>query len=105
MAGQIKNTLRSLLPPYQRNIATEDYEITLIENGSTRMLPERARAGPALRIPLSEYENIRVGALKARPGSRHPEEWDRRRRQQKRCCSCTTQPFGACSQRKGRNLV
>jgi hypothetical protein len=35
MAGQIKNTLRSVLHLYQRNIATEDYEITLIENGST----------------------------------------------------------------------
>jgi hypothetical protein len=30
MAGQIKNTLRSLLPSYPRNIATEDYEITLM---------------------------------------------------------------------------
>jgi hypothetical protein len=65
IAGQIKNTLRFLLPPYQRNIATEDYEVTLIENGSTRMLPVRAARAPALRIPLSEYENIRVGALKA----------------------------------------
>jgi hypothetical protein len=44
---------------YQRNILTDDYEITLIENGSTRMLPERVLTGPALRIPLSEYENIR----------------------------------------------
>ena len=49
IAGQIKNTLRSLLPPYQRNIATEDYEITLIENGFAGMLPERARTGPTLR--------------------------------------------------------
>jgi len=70
---------RSVLPPYQRNIATEDYEITLIENGSTRMLPVRARTGPALRIPLSEYENIRVGPLKARPGSRHQEDSDQKR--------------------------
>ena len=63
---------------YQRNILSDDYEITLIENGSTRMLPERARPGPALRIPLSEYENIRVGALKARPSSKHQEESDQK---------------------------
>ena len=35
--------------PLSANILTDDYEITLIENGSTRMLPERARTGPALR--------------------------------------------------------
>ena len=63
---------------YQRNILTEHYEITLVENGF-RMLPERAHTGPALRIPLSEYENIRVGALKARPRSKHQEESDQKR--------------------------
>ena len=30
MAAQIKNTLRSLLPPYQRGVETSDYEIILI---------------------------------------------------------------------------
>jgi glycosyltransferase involved in cell wall biosynthesis len=50
MAAQIKNTLRSLISPYQRNIATDDYEIIVIDNGSTRMLPERARTvSPNLR--------------------------------------------------------
>ncbi len=34
MAAQIANTLRSLVPPYQRNIALSDYEIILIDNGS-----------------------------------------------------------------------
>jgi hypothetical protein len=36
MAAQIKNTLRSLLPPYQRGVETSDYEIILIDNGSAK---------------------------------------------------------------------
>lgn len=43
MAAQIGNTLRSLLPPYQRNIETSDYEIVLIDNGSREMLDEPMR--------------------------------------------------------------
>ena len=43
MAAQIKNTLQSLLPPYQRNISTGDYEIILMDNGSAKMLDERTR--------------------------------------------------------------
>ena len=34
--------------------------------------------GTSTPIPLSEYENIRVGALKARPSSKHPEESDQK---------------------------
>jgi hypothetical protein len=40
MAAQIKNTLQSLLPPYQRNVSIDDYEITLMDNGSAKMLDE-----------------------------------------------------------------
>jgi len=43
MARQIGNTLRSLLPPYQRNIEMSDYEIILIDNGSSKMLDEPMR--------------------------------------------------------------
>jgi glycosyltransferase involved in cell wall biosynthesis len=43
MAEQIENTLRSLLPPYQRNITNSDYEIILIDNGSRQMLDEQIR--------------------------------------------------------------
>ena len=43
MAAQIENTLRSLLPPYQQEIALDDYEIILIDNGSGQRLPERLR--------------------------------------------------------------
>ncbi|MEP6685776.1 MAG: glycosyltransferase [Verrucomicrobiota bacterium] len=43
MAAQIENTLRSLLPPYQHKIATNEYEIILIDNGSARMLDEPTR--------------------------------------------------------------
>jgi hypothetical protein len=40
MAAQIKNTLQSLLPPYQRNISISEYEIILMDNGSAKMLDE-----------------------------------------------------------------
>jgi hypothetical protein len=43
MAAQIGNTLRSLLPPYQRNVEMSDYEIILMDNGSATILDERAR--------------------------------------------------------------
>jgi glycosyltransferase involved in cell wall biosynthesis len=43
MAAQIKNTLQSLLPPYQRNISIGDYEIILMDNGSAKMLNEETR--------------------------------------------------------------
>ena len=41
MQAQIENTLRSLLPPYQQGIATDQYEIILMDNGSSRPLEER----------------------------------------------------------------
>ena len=40
MDGQIGNTLRSLLPPYQRKIKKSEYEILLVDNGSPKSLPE-----------------------------------------------------------------
>jgi hypothetical protein len=43
MAAQIKNTLQSLLPPYQRNISIDEYEIILIDNGSAKILDECTR--------------------------------------------------------------
>ncbi len=43
MAAQIRNTLQSLLPPYQRNIFTGDYEIIVMDNGSAKMLDEETR--------------------------------------------------------------
>jgi hypothetical protein len=43
MAVQIKNTLQSLLPPYQRNISIDEYEIILMDNGSAKMLDEGTR--------------------------------------------------------------
>ncbi len=67
MAGQIGNTLRSLLPPYQQHVLARDYEILLVDNGSpepladevwqiaeniryTYVLPELARPSPAAAI-------------------------------------------------------
>jgi glycosyltransferase involved in cell wall biosynthesis len=44
MAAQIENTLRSLLPPYQRGVETSDYETILIDNGSANILDDEIRA-------------------------------------------------------------
>jgi hypothetical protein len=43
MAAQIKNTLQSLLPSYQRNVSLDDYEIVLMDNGSAKILDEETR--------------------------------------------------------------
>ena len=39
MAAQIKNTLQTLLPPYQQQVDTHQYEIVIIDNGSATPLP------------------------------------------------------------------
>ncbi len=50
MPRPIENTLRSLLPPYQRDLAVEDYEIILVDNGSRQPLEERLqKLSPNLR--------------------------------------------------------
>jgi glycosyltransferase involved in cell wall biosynthesis len=40
MAGQLANTLKTLLPGYQRGIAATDYEVVLVENASDDCLPD-----------------------------------------------------------------
>jgi hypothetical protein len=40
MAAQIKSTLQSILPPYQRNISIGEYEIVLMDNGSAKVLDD-----------------------------------------------------------------
>jgi glycosyltransferase involved in cell wall biosynthesis len=59
MAPQIRNTLRSLLPPYQRNISVDDYEIVLMDNGSPNVLDEPTRTiAPNLKyVYLSPSES------------------------------------------------
>jgi hypothetical protein len=39
MAEQIENTIRTLLPPYQKAVETQDYQVVVIDNGSTSPLP------------------------------------------------------------------
>ena len=58
MAAQIKNTLQSLLPPYQRSVSIDDYEIILMDNGSAKMLDEGTRKiSPNLNyVYLSPHE-------------------------------------------------
>lgn len=59
MAAQIKNTLRSLVPPYQRGVKTTEYEIILIDNGSAKILDDNTRTiSPNLQyIYLSPNES------------------------------------------------
>ena len=40
MEEQIGNTLRSLLPPYQRKIKKQEYDILVVDNGSPKPLAE-----------------------------------------------------------------
>ena len=67
MTAQIENTLRSLLPPYQRELAAAHYEIILIDNGSSSMLDERLQKfSPNLRyiyIPPAEARPNPAAAL------------------------------------------
>ncbi len=67
MAEQIENTLFSLLPPYQREVETADYEIILVDNGSKKMLEERLQKfAPNLRyvyIPPNEASPNPAAAL------------------------------------------
>ena len=71
MAAQIKNTLRSLLPPYQRGVETTDYEIILIDNGSAKGLDEETRTiSPNLQyIYLSPNESSPNPALAMNRGA------------------------------------
>ena len=67
MAAQIENTLRSLVPPYQRGIVIEDYEIVLVDNGSAQTLPKRLQTfSPNLRyihIPPNEARPSPAAAI------------------------------------------
>jgi len=42
MAAQIRNTIHTLLPPYQQRVDTHQYEIVVIDNGSATPLPTAA---------------------------------------------------------------
>jgi hypothetical protein len=42
MTYQIRNTIRTLLPPYQQAVEPGQYEVCVIDNGSARSLPEDA---------------------------------------------------------------
>ena len=45
MPLQAENTLFSLLASYQQEVASEEYEVIVVENESERMLDKRGRAG------------------------------------------------------------
>jgi hypothetical protein len=68
MPEQAERTLRSLAPPYQRGVASGDYEVIVVENRSDRLLGAERVAGiaPNLRYLLRE-EPLRtpVNAIEA----------------------------------------
>ena len=77
MAAQIKNTLRSLLPPYQRGVETSDYEIILIDNGSAKSLDQETRTiSPNLEciyiLPIQSSPNPALAMNRAAALSRAP---------------------------------
>ena len=39
MSAQIANTLRTLVPPYQQRVDTNQYEVVVVDNGSAKPLP------------------------------------------------------------------
>lgn len=64
MASQFPLTLRSLVPPYQRGIATEDYEIVVVDNGSGEPLAEDVwKIAPNVR-----YHYLTPGEASPNPG-------------------------------------
>ncbi|HEX4083660.1 MAG TPA: glycosyltransferase [Chthoniobacteraceae bacterium] len=99
MEGQIGNTIRSLLPPYQKKVRKREYDIILVDNGSPRPLPEEiwkqgsnvrylfippGEASPnpgvainrAVRMSQGEHLGIMIdGARMVTPGVLH---WGRR---------------------------
>lgn len=60
MPRQAMNTLFSLSTPYQKNISTDDYEVIVVENSSSRNLDKTAvtALGPQFRYWLREETGI-----------------------------------------------
>jgi GT2 family glycosyltransferase len=40
MTAQIQNTLQTLVPPYQQQVQTSQYDVVVVDNGSPKALPE-----------------------------------------------------------------
>jgi hypothetical protein len=57
--------LRSLLPPYQRGVETNDYEIILIDNGSAKILDDETRT----ILPNLQYIYVPPRLLDLAPGA------------------------------------
>jgi hypothetical protein len=64
MEPQIGNTIRSLIPPYQRKIKKSEYEIIVVDNGSPAPLPEAVWN----QAPNIRYLHIPPGEASPNPG-------------------------------------
>jgi glycosyltransferase involved in cell wall biosynthesis len=65
MARELPRTIRSLSPAMQRGVAAEDYEIIVVDNGSTEAFDERALAKLAPNLTLRQIHDADVSPVKA----------------------------------------
>jgi glycosyl transferase family 2 len=56
MQREIPRTLRSLAPDYQRGIAAEDYEVIVVDNGSTQPFDEKLCRSFGLRLVIHRID-------------------------------------------------
>ncbi len=64
MTHQISNTIRSLLPPVQRDVSIDRYDIHVIDNGSPQPLDEPLWN----QAPNVRYQHIPAGSASVNPG-------------------------------------
>jgi hypothetical protein len=65
MARELPRTIRSLSPMVQRDIAPEDYEVLLIDNGSTQHLDEAALRTLMPGLTVYRYKDATVSPVPA----------------------------------------
>ncbi|MGH9354648.1 MAG: class I SAM-dependent methyltransferase, partial [Terriglobia bacterium] len=65
MARELSRTLRSLSPAMQRGIDPEDYEVILIDNGSTQALDEAELRGLLPNLILHRFQNATASPVPA----------------------------------------
>lgn len=65
MDRELPRTLRSLAVPYQRRLEPSDYEIIVVDNGSTRAITPAAPDDPATTIRLHRIDDAAVSPARA----------------------------------------
>ncbi|MSO88315.1 MAG: glycosyltransferase family 2 protein [Acidimicrobiia bacterium] len=65
MERELPRTLRSLACPYQRNIDPDDYEVVVVDNGSSVPLEAALPAGAEASVSLHRIEGAAVSPVRA----------------------------------------